>query len=154
MTTPFIPTPWSTGLAAVGVILSVIGVVGSLFCILALGRSLGIVVSVREVVLDGPYRHVRHPIYLGYFCLFAGLFLTACTVRMGVLAFGATVMLCWRARLEETVLSAYSPAYCEWLTRTGFLWPRSRAARSTALSAGVITAAAQFQPLSEMTASA
>ena len=125
LTTPFTPVFWSTGLAAVGVVLSVVGVTGSLFCVLVLGRSLGIVVSVREIVLHGPYRYVRHPIYLGYFFVFVGLFLTACTVRMGVLTVGAAGMLCWRARLEEAILSAHSPAYRGWMARTGFLWPRS-----------------------------
>lgn len=32
-----------------------------------------------------------------------------------------------RARLEERLLSAHSPAYREWMTWTGLLWPRWRA---------------------------
>ncbi len=127
MTTPFVPAGWSSSLAAVGIGFSVVGVVASVVCILYLGRSLGIVVSVRQIVLAGPYRYVRHPIYLSYAFVLSGLFLTACTVRMGVLVCGAFAMLCWRARLEENVLSAHSPAYREWMTRTGFLWPKRQA---------------------------
>ncbi len=123
LTTPFIPTSWGTSLAAAGVVFSVFGALFSLWSILWLGRSLGIVVSVREIVLVGPYRYVRHPIYLGYGFLFLGLFLTACTVRMTLLAGGAFALLWWRARLEEAVLSAHSPAYREWMAHTGFLWP-------------------------------
>ena len=123
LTLPFVPNGWSTSLAAAGVVFSVFGALFSLWSILWLGRSLGIVVSVREIVLAGPYRYVRHPIYLGYGFLFLGLFLTACTVRMTLLAGGAFALLWWRARLEEAVLSKHSPAYREWMKHTGFLWP-------------------------------
>ena len=126
MTAPFIPNSWATPLAAAGLVFSAYGAIFSLWSILWLGRSLGIVVSVREIVLAGPYRYVRHPIYFGYSCLFLGLFLTACSVRMTILAGGAMALLWWRARLEEAVLSAHSAAYREWMKHTGFLWPAWR----------------------------
>ena len=126
MTTPFVPAAWNTPLAAAGVMFSAGGVLSAGYAMSCLGRSLGIVVSVREVVLSGPYRYVRHPIYFGYLLILAGLFLTACTFRMGVLTLGALALLVWRARLEEGLLSAYSPAYYEWMRRTAFLWPRFR----------------------------
>ena len=56
-----VPDRWLTPAAAAGVVFSVFGVVFSFNAILWLGRSLGIVVSVREIVLGGPYRYVRHP---------------------------------------------------------------------------------------------
>ena len=130
MTTPFVPAAWSTSLAAAGLVFSVCGVLFSGYAMSWLGRSLGIVVSVREVVLGGPYRYVRHPIYFGYLFVLAGLFLTACTFRMGVLTFGAVGLLVWRARLEEHLLSAYSPAYREWMKHTAFLWPHFRRSAS------------------------
>ena len=123
MTTPVIPPSWSTPLAQTGVVLSAFGAIFSLGSILWLGRSLGIVVSVRESVLTGPYRYVRHPIYFGYGFLLLGLFMTACTVRMSIAAGGAVALLWWRARLEEAVLGASSAAYREWTRRTGFFWP-------------------------------
>ncbi len=124
MTAPQVPPSWVPLLAAVGLALSIIGATISLASILWLGRSLGIVVSVREVVTGGPYRFVRHPIYLGYAVFFAGLLLTACTYRMLILSVGTMLILIWRARLEEELLCAHSPAYCEWRKVTGFIWPR------------------------------
>ncbi len=123
MTTPFVPAGWSTPLAAVGVAFAAFGTVFSFWSILWLGRSLGIVVSVREIVLVGPYRYVRHPMYLGYGFLFLGLFLTACTVRMTLLTGSALTLLWWRTRLEEAILAAHSAAYREWMKRTGMFWP-------------------------------
>lgn len=131
MTTPFVPAGWGKTLAAAGLGFSMLGLVASGVCILWLGRSLGIVVSVRRVELTGPYRYVRHPIYLSYAFLFLGLFLTACTVRMTVLVGGAFALLAWRARLEEGLLAAHSPAYREWMAHTGFLWPRRGALRAS-----------------------
>ena len=63
------------------------------------------------------------------FCC-SGMFMTACTVRMTLLAGGAFALSWWRARLEEAVLSAHSAVYREWMKHTGFLWPVGAAAPS------------------------
>ena len=123
MSTPLAPDSWLTPGAAAGVVFSAFGAVFAFNAILWLGRSLGIVVSVREIVLGGPYRYVRHPIYLGYVFILIGMFLTSFTPRMAIMASAAMALLVWRARLEEHVLSAHSAAYREWMKHTGFLWP-------------------------------
>ena len=46
-----------------------------------LGRSFGAVAANRGVVTAGPYRWVRHPIYLGYLISHAGFILTNFSVR-------------------------------------------------------------------------
>ena len=55
---------------------------------LALGRSFGIVAANRGVVSSGPYRLVRHPIYLGYLVTHAGFLLSNMSAR-NVLVYAA-----------------------------------------------------------------
>ena len=128
MVTPLIPDGWKPAVASAGIALSLAGLVVTVYAFLWLGRSLGIVVSVRRVVLGGPYRWVRHPIYAGHVLVLTGMFLTAYTPRMLMVCLGAVALLVWRARLEERLLSTHSPAYREWMRRTGFLWPRRNVA--------------------------
>jgi protein-S-isoprenylcysteine O-methyltransferase Ste14 len=91
-----------------------------------LGRSFGIFVSVREIVLRGPYHYVRHPIYLGYIFIWAGLVLANRSVAIVILVAIHTALLIYRARLEEEMLAEASPAYREYMTHTGFLFPKLR----------------------------
>ena len=84
MVTPDGARPLETGaLASFGIVISAGGLAMSIYAILWLGRSMGIVVSVREVVLAGPYRWVRHPIYMGYLFVLLGMFMVSWTPRMG-----------------------------------------------------------------------
>ena len=120
------PPAWQVPLAGCGLVLGVLGRVIAAWGALYLGRSFGIFVSVREVVLRGPYHYVRHPIYLGYLLLFAGLALAygcAALILIVPTHFGLFV---WRARLEEARLAAASPAYREYMLHTGAFFPKLR----------------------------
>ena len=63
---------------------------------------MGIVVSVREVVLAGPYRWVRHPIYLGYLVVMLGMFMVSWTPCMALVVAGGVALLVWRARMNAS----------------------------------------------------
>ena len=141
MVTPLIPDDWKPAVASCGIALSLGGLALSVYAILWLGRSMGIVVSVREVVLGGPYRWVRHPVYLGYVFVLVGMFLTAYTPRMAIVVLGAVALLVWRARLEERLLRTHSPAYREQMRHTGFLWPRRKGERLKASDGTVLPTA-------------
>jgi protein-S-isoprenylcysteine O-methyltransferase Ste14 len=122
-------------LAAVGLFLGITGPVVAIWSVLYLGRSFGILVVVRKVVLGGPYKWVRHPMYLGYICQLAGLVLAifswACFILVPIHVF----LLLYRARLEETRLSEYSAEYRESMKRTGFIFPRLRRPAGSSLEA-------------------
>jgi protein-S-isoprenylcysteine O-methyltransferase Ste14 len=77
-----------------------------------LRRSFGLAAANRGVVRGGPYRVVRHPIYLGYLCAHLGFLLNNPTWwNAGVYAV-ATAFQIYRILAEERVLGA-DPAYAE-----------------------------------------
>jgi protein-S-isoprenylcysteine O-methyltransferase Ste14 len=106
-----------------------------------LGRCFGVLPDARGVVTSGPYRLVRHPIYLGEIGAVAAVAAAAPELR-NVLA---TVVLAaaqiGRARLEERTLVRAFPEYADYRRRTPMLLPRPGAAVRAA--AGLVTAGAR-----------
>jgi protein-S-isoprenylcysteine O-methyltransferase Ste14 len=100
----------------VGTVLMTGGILFSLSGLLFLRRSFGVAAANRGVVNGGPYRLVRHPIYLGYLCTHIGFLLNNPTWLNAALYFVATAFQIWRILAEERVLSA-DPAYAELRTK-------------------------------------
>jgi protein-S-isoprenylcysteine O-methyltransferase Ste14 len=109
----------------------IIGPAISTWGVLSLGRSFGILVSVREIVLRGPYRFVRHPIYLGYACIWTSLVLLNLSAAICLIVFVHMLLFIYRARLEEVRLREPSAEYREYVKRTGFILPRLLLGRMT-----------------------
>ena len=78
----------------------------------------------KQVVLHGAYRWVRHPMYAGYLGLLAGLALANASAAFLVLVPVHMFLLLYRARLEEVRLCEFSPEYGEYRKRTGFIFPK------------------------------
>jgi len=81
-----------------------------------------------RVVRGGPYRHMRHPVYLGMLVILVGV-----AWRLGswpgvvaaVLLFLPSII--YRARLEETALEKrFGNNWDDYRLQTGFLLPRVR----------------------------
>jgi len=69
------PTAAAVAPESVGVALLLAGTVFEVYGKVYLGRSFGIVAADRGIVVGGPYRIVRHPIYLGYLATHVGFLL-------------------------------------------------------------------------------
>ena len=117
---------WQTPLTITGLFLGLVGPAVAIWSVLFLGRSFGIFVVVRTVILDGPYQWVRHPMYLGYICMLIGLILTNFSMAYFVLVPIHITLLLYRAHLEEVRLSEHSVEYREYMKHTGFIFPRLR----------------------------
>lgn len=90
---------------AAGFALQLFGTGFQLYGKLVLGRSFGIVAANRGVVSSGPYRLVRHPIYLGYLVTHAGFLLSNMSVRNAAIYGVAYFFQIARIYAEERILS-------------------------------------------------
>jgi len=119
-----LPPDFQRAAAISGLLLALVGYALAIWAYCHLGRSFAILVSVRKVVLSGPYVYVRHPIYLGYVIELCGLLLANSSIAMLLLGAGFLMFLLWRARIEEEKLCEADEGYRQYLQRTGFLFPR------------------------------
>ncbi len=115
--------------AVVALLVSVVGYAVAVWSVVCLGRSFALLVSVRTLVRRGPYRYVRHPMYLGYIVLYAGILIGALCPIVIALTVVCVSLTVWRARLEEDALTRHGGKYREYATQTGFLLPKLRASR-------------------------
>jgi protein-S-isoprenylcysteine O-methyltransferase Ste14 len=70
------PATTAITLEFVGITLQIAGTLFAIYGKVFLGRSFGLVAADRGIVSGGPYRIVRHPIYLGYLATHIGFLLT------------------------------------------------------------------------------
>jgi protein-S-isoprenylcysteine O-methyltransferase Ste14 len=102
------PDVLTAGISAAGLGLVILGKI-------ALGRSFGLVPANRGVVIKGPYKAMRHPIYAGYLAVHAAFIIAnPRLLNIAVLVVADSALIA-RALIEERVLghdAAYR-AYCE-----------------------------------------
>ena len=98
------------GLGWLYVVLQIAGAVVAVASVIALGRSFGLVAANRGICTRGPYRVVRHPLYVGYFLSGTGYVLENPSLRnlwLYVVVMGFQAV---RIVQEERCLDA-DPAY-------------------------------------------
>jgi protein-S-isoprenylcysteine O-methyltransferase Ste14 len=120
--------PFHGGVALVGLVLVVIGVVLNVRARRALGPHWTGTMEVRArhaLVVRGPYARVRHPIYLSGLLLAAGSFLAHPSAASACVAGGLTVGLLLKTWLEErTLRDALGTEYARYAARVPALLPR------------------------------
>lgn len=98
---------------AVGLILVTLAACLSLASLLRLGRCFGVRPALRGLATGGPYRLVRHPMYLAYILADIGYNLQEWNPGTALLVIAGWASLWYRIRAEERVLSRHAgwPAY-------------------------------------------
>jgi protein-S-isoprenylcysteine O-methyltransferase Ste14 len=109
---PVIPSAWCG-------LLMVAGFALQMAAKFALARSFGVVPANRGVKAGGPYRLIRHPMYLGYFLTHLGFFIAGPTL-WNLTVYAATYALqVARVVAEERLLMA-DPAYRTYAATTRY----------------------------------
>jgi protein-S-isoprenylcysteine O-methyltransferase Ste14 len=106
---------WSPGYVAwptAGLFLVTLAAALSLVSLLAIGSCFGVRPALRGLVTSGPYRFVRHPIYLSYVIADIGYNLQEWNFITILLVLAGWASLVYRIHSEERVVSQHS----EWPT--------------------------------------
>ena len=124
-----IPVPWlvlgwrNPTLSFVGLGLTLVGHALSAASIGTLGRSFSIAPEARKLVTRGPYRWVRHPVYVAEALAAVGVVMgNASPLAVAILAAHFGIQY-YRICNEERVLAAQFPEYRDYARRVGMLLP-------------------------------
>jgi protein-S-isoprenylcysteine O-methyltransferase Ste14 len=101
-------------------------VVGSLLAVIVmswLGRSFSIMPEARRLVVRGPYRLVRHPLYLCEGLLLVGIFIQYAPPWCYLIIVAQAALQLERMRIEEGVLRTTFPEYDTYASHTARLIP-------------------------------
>jgi protein-S-isoprenylcysteine O-methyltransferase Ste14 len=111
-----------TGVTRLGYVIAALGLALAVWAGVTMGQSLSPFPKPRrraELVDHGPFRVLRHPIYVGGALFFAGLSLVFSAWGLALTAVLAVFWLA-KARLEERHLLERFPEYAEYRRRTLF----------------------------------
>ena len=115
--------PPETGQQAISDLLLISGTAWGVWSLRFLGRNVSVLAQARCLVDRGPYRWVRHPLYVGE--LVASLGLVAGVNSLAAVAIWLAMcgLQAYRALSEERVLLQALPGYREYRSRTAALMP-------------------------------
>ena len=105
-------------------LLTIIGSIGAVVALSQLGRSFSIMAESRQLVTTGPYRLVRHPLYLAEGIATVGVFMQFASVYTALLLAAHIAFQLRRLHNEELVLSTRFPEYADYSQTTARLIPR------------------------------
>lgn len=113
---------------AIGLTVVALGYAGTLWCYAAMGDMWRIGIDRKNkaaLVSSGPYRYVRHPIYLFQMVMLIGAFWLLPAGFSLVLIFAHLICVLFKAADEEAfLLTTLGEEYRQYFARTGRLFPR------------------------------
>ncbi len=112
------------GWAGLSFALTMTGIVGSFAVLAWLGRGFAIFPEARGFVATGPYRLVRHPLYLAEIVSMLGIMLGFRQPWAAMIVLATIVLQIRRMSFEEDILARTYPSYSAYRDRTARLLPR------------------------------
>lgn len=100
--------PGNPAWPGIGLALVTIGAFLSLASLISIGRRFGIRLALRELATKGPYRLVRHPMYLAYIIADIGYNLQEWNFGTALLVMAGWASLLYRIYAEERILSHHA----------------------------------------------
>ena len=113
----------SLSLEIVSTLLTMIGNIGAIVALSQLGRSFSIMAEARQLVTTGPYRFVRHPLYLAEEIAIVGIFLQFASGWTALILAAQIAFQLRRMHNEEAVLTAKFTEYAAYGQTTARLIP-------------------------------
>jgi len=99
------------------------GLAFALAALYSLGKNFSIIPQTRNLVVHGPYRLVRHPLYVGEIIQYLGLALAAMTIPKAIVVLLLAVCQVYRSIQEEKLLTETFPEYHDYASRTARFIP-------------------------------
>jgi Phospholipid methyltransferase len=115
--------PSAPGRQALADALLTCGMAWAVWSLRYLDRNVSVLAQARDVVVRGPYRWVRHPLYVGEMVSALGLAIAANSYSALALWVAMCGLQAYRAVREEQVLLQALPAYRSYRSRTAALLP-------------------------------
>ncbi|HEX8854159.1 MAG TPA: isoprenylcysteine carboxylmethyltransferase family protein [Thermoleophilaceae bacterium] len=113
----------ATAVVLAGEVVSLVGCAWLFASAMALGRCFSVLPEARGLVTNGPFRLVRHPLYLGEMTIGAGLVIASPSLFNLTFASAFVGSQTVRMLLEERALTAEFPEYADYAASTPRIMP-------------------------------
>jgi protein-S-isoprenylcysteine O-methyltransferase Ste14 len=107
----------------VSTLLVLFGSAAAIYTLLRLGRSFSLMAEARRLVTSGPYRLVRHPLYLAEELAIIGIFMQFLSPSTAFVLVAQIAFQLRRMHNEEAILAESFPEYDAYRQRTARLLP-------------------------------
>jgi protein-S-isoprenylcysteine O-methyltransferase Ste14 len=99
-------------------VIIILGMLLTIYALLALGRNVSIIPQARKLVKNGPYRLVRHPLYLGEMISVFGIVVSEVTIPKMIVFLLFMIAQIYRSLQEEKLLENSFHEYQEYCSKT------------------------------------